>query len=74
MPGKRDKPGMIHVGDSRLTAGERHQLRQILFRLQGGKLLQPKVYEKDSLEEELKGGFGELKNRMSDQQSEALEA
>jgi hypothetical protein len=61
---------LLDPEDERLTAGERHQLRQILFRLQGRKPPQPREdspaprpYRPDSLEAAIDEIFGEVKFR-----------
>jgi hypothetical protein len=63
MSRKADAQGKIDVEDPRLTAGERHQIRQILYRLQNGKTAQPTIYGKGSLEAAIDEVFGEVKRR-----------
>jgi len=69
----RNKHTVVDALDERLTTGERNQIRQILFRLHGGKMPQPEIgeiprrrYENGSLEEELVRVFGEAKSRTRD--------
>ena len=57
------KQRMIDVEGSRLTAGERHTLRTILYRLQSGKPVSEKRYASDSLEAAIDEVFGEAKTK-----------
>lgn len=57
---RNEKQGMIDVQDLRLTASERHTLRQILLRLQSWKPSQPQMCKVSPRQTDLEEAIAEV--------------